>query len=237
MRTIGLCLAVAATAQFTLLSTPAFAEGVSLSATATTSTPAAPATAEDGTVMVHINSSTQVTLKHRASAKAAWEDACTSPCDTKLPVGDEYQVAAQNGAPSKAFRLDGSSGKVVLDVSPGSDSKKSTGMIVTIAGGVLVVAGAVVMIAGAKPSSTFPADGTTGNRNTQALFVGGALVFAGLVTGIYGGALWVNGGTTTVEGDVGKGSTGAKNDSPQIAQKQPAPSTPTFVVPLISGTF
>jgi hypothetical protein len=226
MRTTGLCLALLATANLTLIASPAFAEG-----------PAPAAAPADGTVMVHINSSSAVTLQRRSSATAAWETACTSPCDTRVPVGDEYQVAATSGAPSKIFRLDTSRGNVTLDVSPGDPSKKQTGMYVTIGGGVLALAGIITMIAGAKPSNTFPADGTTGLSNTNVLWIGGALLFAGIATGIYGGSMWVNGGNTSVDGDVSKaGPARGSNDAPKVAQ-QPIPSTPQFVVPVFSGTF
>lgn len=227
MRTTGLCLALLAAAQLTLVAAPARAEGP------------APAPA-DGTVTVHVNSPTPVTLQRRASATSAWEVACTSPCDQRLPVGDEYQIAASgDGTPSKPFRLDSSRGNVTLDVSPGSTKKKQTGMYVTIGGGVLVVAGAITMIAGSKPSDTFPAGGTTGNSNTNVLFVGGALVFAGVVAGIYGGSMWVNGAKTDVEGDVGgtASSHGAVQTPVKTAQQQVAPTTPTFIVPILSGSF
>lgn len=188
--------------------------------------------------MVHINSPIPVTLQKRSGATGAWETVCTSPCDQRAPVGDEYQVTSDRAVASKPFRLDSSRGKVVLDVTPGNPAKETAGLYVTIGGGVLVVAGVVVMIAGAKPSSAFPADGTTSDRNTNLLFVGGALIFSGIVAVIYGGAMMYNNKTSAVEGDVSKAgpAQGAKDVFVKTASV-PAPTTPTFIMPVFTGTF
>lgn len=252
-------LAIVVSAQLTLATSPAFAQAPtspdappassaapapSPAAPSTTSTPAKPsapasaAASTDGTVMVHINSPTPVMLQKRSGSTGAWETVCTSPCDQRAPVGDEYQVTSERAVASKPFRLDSSRGNVVLDVTPGNPAKETAGLYVTIGGGVLVIAGVVVMIAGSKPSSTFPADGTTSDRNTNMLFVGGALIFSGIVAVIYGGAMMYNNKTSAVEGDVSKAgpAQGAKDVFVKTASV-PAPTTPTFIMPVFTGTF
>ncbi len=240
------CLAIVLSAQLTLATSPAFAQPPTPpDAPAASAAPAAPAApppaataSTDGTVSVHINSPSPVTLQRRSSAGGSWETVCTSPCDQRAPVGDEYQVTGKGLTESKPFRLDASHGPVVLDVSPGNPVKQTVGLYLAIGGGVLIVAGAIVMIVGAKPSTTFPADGTTGTRNTNMLFVGGALVFSGVVAVIYGGSMMVNNKASAVEGDVSKsGAAQGRNDVVVKTAQVPAPTTPTFIVPVFSGTF
>ena len=247
MRTTGFrpaCLAILTSAQLALATSPAFAQEPAPAtppppATTAASVPTPTAPPADGTVNVHINSKPAVTLQKRSTPGGAWETVCTSPCDQRVPVGDEYQVTGDGVVASKPFRLDSSRGTVVLDVTPGNPTKEKVGLYVAIGGAVLIVGGAITMIAGAKPSSTFPADGTTSDRNTNVLFVGAALVFSGVVAVIYGGAMMVNNKTSAVEGDVStKAGPAMGNKDVFVRTAQvPAPTTPTFVVPVFSGTF
>ena len=102
MRSVGLGLAFAATVQFVLVSTPAFAQGPATddtgktpaaapaAATPSSATPAAAPAA--GKVTVHIQSSSPVSLEHRAPGQSAWQFVCGSPCDQAISTTDEYHI-------------------------------------------------------------------------------------------------------------------------------------------------
>jgi hypothetical protein len=238
MRTTGFAptfVAMLVSAQLTLASVPAFAEPPPPAAA-----PApAPAASTDGTVIVHINSPTPVTLQKRSAPSAAWETVCTSPCDQRASVSDQYRVVGEGGAtPSKHFHLDSAKGTATLDVTPGDPKKKTTGLIVVGVAGVLTTAGIITIIAGSKPSNAFRADGTTGLSNTNVLFIGTALIVAGAATGIYGAAMIINNGKSDVEGDVSRTGPARGNiDVPTKTAQIPAQSVPQFVFPVFSGTF
>jgi hypothetical protein len=240
MRKTGLCLALVASAQLTLFSFPAFAQDRPAPPTGQTSSdaPAAPVAAT-GTVNVHIKSDAPVTLEHRATPSAAWETSCSSPCDVAVPVGDEFQVSGDGLNPSKPFHLDASKGKVSLDVSVGRKSSQKVGTGVAIAGAAFGVAGILVIALGAKPSSTFNAQGTTSTAHTNDLFIGGALLLGGAIAAIYGGAMIVNNGNSSVNGDVGKPPPvyGVVDDAPSKVAQNPVPNVPTFVAPVLHFNF
>lgn len=237
MRKAGLSLALSvsiASAQMTLFTAPAFADDAARPAPPTGQTTAA---APTGMVEVHIKSDAPVTLSHRASATSAWETACSSPCDTSVPVGDEYQVSGDGLNASKPFRLDASKGKVTLDVSVGKKSSQSIGTGLLIGAAVVAVVG-VVFIAVSKPSSTFQADGTTSTAHTNDIFTGGALLLGGAIAAIYGGAMIVNNGNSAVNGDVAKPPPAyGANDVPSKVAQNPVPNVPTFIAPVLHFNF
>jgi hypothetical protein len=236
MRKTGLSLALVASiasAQMTLFTLPAFADDAARPAPPTGQTTAAPT----GMVDVHIKSDAPVTLSHRASATGAWETACSSPCDTSVPVGDEYQVSGDGLNASKTFRLDASKGKVTLDVSVGKKSSQSIGTGLLIGAAVVGVVG-IVFIAISKPSSAFPADGTTSTAHTNEIFTGGALLLGGAIAAIYGGAMIVNNGSSAVNGDVAKPPPAyGANDIPSKVAQNPVPNVPTFIAPVFHFNF
>jgi hypothetical protein len=255
MRTSGICLALVATAQFALfssVSTRAFAADPpattpSPSATTTTNTTATttaatPAASTDGTVMVHINSDRPVTLQRRSGESGAWETVCSSPCDQRAPVGDQYQVTGEGVNASKPFMLNASKGTVNLDVGVGDKKGETTGTVLLVVGGVLVVAGVIVMIAAGSTSGGLSGQGndsgTTHLGNTNAFFAGGALVFAGLAAGIYGGATMINSAHSNVEGDVARpGPARGAIDPGRSVAKNTTPNAPAFIFPVFKTTF
>src|SRR5579859_7641297 len=156
MRTTGLCLALLASLELVAVSTPAFAQGDTDSwpprkAFVDPGTAPAPDAAKPaGTVMVHINSSAAVTLQHRSTESQAWETVCTSPCDVRAPVGDQYQVLGDSGKPSKVFALDASKGdNLTLEVKTTSSGQKTGGWVLAGTGAAAFIAGWVVIIANA----------------------------------------------------------------------------------------
>jgi hypothetical protein len=158
----------------------------------------------DGTLMVHLETPSPISLEHRAGPQAAWEHACDSPCDVRLPVGDQYRIVG--GADineSNSFVLDGSKGdRAVLYVAPGSKNRQKIGTGVLIGGAVLFVGGVVGGLAASCPSCTFQANGTTDNRNFLAIGIGTGLAVVGLSAGIFGASWMVNNAHSQVSGAV-----------------------------------
>ena len=256
MRTSGLCLAFVATAQFALFSsaaTSAFAAdppaSTSVTSNPATVTPVPPTTtttttaaSTDGTVMVKMKSDKPVTLQRRSGESGSWETVCSSPCETRAPVGDQYQVTGEGLNPSKPFMLNASKGTVNLDVVVGEKRDATTGLVVLGVGGALVIAGVIVIaVAGGTKggiSGQGNDSGTTHLGNTNAFFVGGGLIFAGLAAGIYGGATYLNSKSSSVEGDVAKpGPARGALDSGPIVARNATPNAPSFVIPVWQGTF
>ncbi len=262
MRSVGLGLAFAATVQFVLVSTPAFAQppadsaaGTPPPAAATTPAPVAnptvPPTPVAGSVTVHINSSKPVSLERFAAGGQGWEFACSSPCDQAFSSSDQYRIVGAGLNESKTFLLDTSMGeKVTLDVSPGQKNKYSTGEWVLIGGGALIVGGVITLIAGSSSNAVPGNDGaTTSTKNTNVIFVGTSLIVGGVILGITGGSLMVNNAHTKVDGAIDARSDDKKNDVSVKAQitasrlptwhEEKGPVLPPVmnIVPIIHTTF
>jgi hypothetical protein len=210
MRSVGLGLAFAATVQFVLVSTPAFAQGpgtdetgikpaaAPAEATPSTATPGATAPAK---VTVHIQSSRPVSLEHRAPGQSAWEFVCGSPCDQAISTTDEYHIVGTGLNDSKPFMVDTSSGdKITLDVSPATHGKYNTGTWILVGGGVLLVGGVIALLAGSSSNEVPGNNGvTTTDKNTNWIFVGTAAILGGVILGITGGSMMVNNTHTKVD--------------------------------------
>lgn len=62
---------------------------------------------------VHIRAKSRVLLYRKPAGTNAWTQACASPCDVELPIGDSYRLTG-NGVPqTKEFRLEASPGGAV----------------------------------------------------------------------------------------------------------------------------
>jgi hypothetical protein len=165
------------------------------------STPAAP----DGTVLVHIDSPSKVSLERRSSPAASWEHACESPCDGRLPVGDQYRVVGTGMNESNPFTLDGSKGdRAVLLVAPGTKQRAKIGEGLLIGGAIVLVGSVVFGLVAACPSCTFQSStgAATNTTNTDVIGAATGLAVAGLATGIFGAAWWVDNQHSRVSGAV-----------------------------------
>jgi hypothetical protein len=239
MRSFALTLALVASGQLVLLTTPAWAQQppppdapAPPAPPAPPPPPAPPAAViveapahTDGTVEVHVDSTNWwMSLEHRSGPNAPWEPACEEKCDKRLPVADEYRVVGVGLSPSRPFTLDGSKGdKITLKVVVGEHRKEKVGMWVLIGGGALIVAGILTIAIGSHPSETFQADGTTNNTNFDILTVGTGLIVGGLIASIYGGATWYNNTHSHVGGDTigapGPVSKDPKDDASLLSPK------------------
>lgn len=89
-------------------------------------------------VRVHITSATTVVLYRRVQGSTAWTQACTSPCNVDLPLGDSYRVNGNGVSQSSEFSLQGTPGSTV-DIKV--DGSSTGGMVL---GGTLTGLGALV---------------------------------------------------------------------------------------------
>lgn len=105
-------------------------------------TPPVPAPMVGPRARVHITSSKNVILYRRPAGTTAWVQACTSPCNQELPIGDAYRVTGNGVSASKEFRLDASPGSTV-DVA--IDPPSTGGMVL---GGFLAGGGATAAYVG-----------------------------------------------------------------------------------------
>lgn len=98
-------------------------------------TPPIPAPMVGPKARVHINSPGRVILYRRPAGSNAWVQACASPCDEELPLGDQYRVTGNGIALSKEVSLGGSPGGVVtLTVDPPSMGGMVMGGLISGAG-------------------------------------------------------------------------------------------------------
>jgi hypothetical protein len=220
---------------------------------ADTTTPATDATpSADGQVEVHIESPKQVNLERREGA--TWQFVCSSPCDQKVSVSNEYRVMGDDLNESKAFMLDSSKGKVTLNVIPGYHNKQQQGLYVLIGGGVLAVGGILTILIGSDGKTPFSGDGETHLGNTNTIFIGSTLILAGIVGGILGGAWYIDNAHTRVGGDTAKAQPGSDKSpgSPGVdtkfqfstSKREPTWNTPKTAgmppvvsVPILNRTF
>jgi hypothetical protein len=260
MRPYALSLALVASAQLVLATTPAWAQGpepappplpttapepppppppVPAAPTATAAPAATPGA--DGLVEVRIeNKGKAIRLEHRSAPNAPWEPACEDQCKTRVPVADEYRVVGTGINESKVFHLNASQGDhVELRVITGESSKERIGKYVLIGGGALIVAGILTMAIGCHPGDTFTLDGTTNQTNFDVLTVGTSLVLAGVVGGLYGGATWYNNTQSHVGGDVmGAAPTRGSIPAPeQTAMRPSMPGIQAYQIPIFRTTF
>jgi hypothetical protein len=158
-----------------------------------------------GTVTVHVDSPKAVSLEKRADANSPWQFVCNSPCDIPVPTSDQYHIVGVDLNDSRPFVLDASLGdKVTLDVAPGNHNKATHGEWILLAGGALAVGGIVTLLVGSKNNDVAGDTGVAANsQNTDVIFVGSALIVAGLVAGITGGAFMYDNAHTKVEGGIG----------------------------------
>jgi hypothetical protein len=199
-------------------------------------------TKQDGMVEVHIDSPRAVTLEKR-NAETNWARACDAPCDVKLGVSDEYRMVGEGLNESQPFHIDGSKGRVVLKVDPGTPGGQTRGLITTIGAGAALVGGIAVIAVGVKKHGSVDGD-LSQNRNDGALLAGGALIMAGVVGGIVGTSWLIGNASTGVDGDVTKKTNEKAAPVGVTASRQPTWNSPNVVgvpsmttVPVLTGSF
>lgn len=169
------------------------------------------------------------------------------------------QLTVLSGFASPAFAQGTTTGSAAVDNGPPAAEnpkatdpekneshagKKTTGWVLVGVGGALGIAGIVVDVVGANAghvagSGAGGDGGQTDNSRTDLLFVGTSLIVAGLVSGIYGGALiWSadHGGDTKTSTPTSQ-QDDAKADGATKAAQAKLASAPSFVIPVLSAKF
>lgn len=126
---------------------------------------------------VHIKSSGHTTLFRRPAGSTDLVQACESPCDTELPLGDTYRIAGSGITTTKEFKLQASpGGSVELAVDGPSWTGIVGGGLITITGGFGAYVGSIFALAGGSAdASCHYCKGTEEMRNVGiGLLVGGA---------------------------------------------------------------
>jgi F0F1-type ATP synthase membrane subunit c/vacuolar-type H+-ATPase subunit K len=169
-----------------------------------------------------------------------------APAAAPAPASAPAPAAAPAPAPAPASAsatasVDGASATAGADSAPASNPDKArTGWILVGVGSAVAIGGLVVDIVGANTGHLAGMgndNGQTDNSRTDLYFVGTSLIVAGIVTGIYGGSMvWsANHGQDTKAS--APPADDAKNDGvTKVAQAKLA-SSPSFVVPVVSGSW
>jgi hypothetical protein len=208
---------------------------------------------------VHITASKNVILYRRPAGSSNWVQACASPCNEELPIGDAYRITGNNVAASKEFHLEASPGGTV-DVAV--DPPSTGGMV---AGGFLAGGGATAAYVGLLMAMVGAAeiDNCGNNRggvncssrrndidNEELRNAGLITLGVGSVLTLAGILIFVNAGKTDIVQSSRGGSSG-KNTSPSLDAfvRQPtwrtvatsserAATAPAAAFPLVlGGTF
>lgn len=143
---------------------------------------------------VHITGRNKIILYRRPAGSMAWSQACTSPCDAALPIGDTYRLTG-NGVPqSKEFRLDAPpGGSVDINVDPPSTPGIVLGGIMAYGGGLTAYVGLILTLAGLGEDSSY-------GRNRHETRDAGLITMAvGTGIGALGLVVFLNSSTTDIE--------------------------------------
>ncbi len=219
MKNFGLCASILAVSNIVAFSTPAFAQPTAPrpgedKVGEETAKPDAdkkpvedknpPVQSDDANVALHVESPVPVSVERRAPGGGTWENVCTTPCDVKSSSVAEYRIVGEGLNESKPFMIDGTKEKVNIYVAPGSTSRANTGLYILVAGGLITIAGVAVIFLASDKHGVFTSDGQTHPAHLNAIFFGGALVMAGVATGLFGAGWMIGNKHSDVSGDVAK---------------------------------
>ncbi|MBN9162424.1 MAG: hypothetical protein J0I07_15795 [Myxococcales bacterium] len=127
----------------------------SSSAPVPAATPPLPAPMVGPRAHVRITSSKNVILYRRPAGSTGWVQACTSPCNQELPIGDAYRGTGSAVAASKEFRLDASpGGSVNIAVDPPSTGGMVLGGFLAGGGATTAYVGMLMALIGASESNS-----------------------------------------------------------------------------------
>jgi hypothetical protein len=184
---------------------------------------------------VHIEGSADAVLQmQQGPATNSWVDVCQSPCGASVPADATYRIRGDGLRPSRTFMLDGSTGHVVLNVSPATTTAHTAGMVVGIGGGAVAGVGLFIMLFGAFPCMI-------ADRKCQMptdVIAAGAIVMGVGLGGLIGGAI-----VLATHSSTGVKRSAAPPVIPAAAQRLPTwnerdvvPGAP-WAVPLVAATF
>ena len=243
----------------TALPAPPTASGAPAAASAPTAAPMVGPRAR-----VHITSTKNVILYRRPAGTSSWVQACTSPCNEELPIGDMYRVTGNGVSASKEFRLEASPGSSVdIAIDPPSTGGIVLGGLLAGVGTTVGYVGMLVALVGAADASDTCYGGFSGSssytsscesrKSSAESARNGGLIAMGLGAAMTVGGLliFLNSAKTDIVQTAGKGaSSGAaaprrvdaflrqptwRNDA---SSSERAAATPAATFPvLLQGTF
>jgi hypothetical protein len=185
------------------------------------STPAIEAPMVGPKARVHISGGKRVILYRKPAGTNAWSQACSTPCDTELPIGDSYRLTG-NGVPqTKEFRLQASPGGAVdLHIDPPSTPGILLGGTMAYGGAGTAYVGLIMTLLGLDNggSSYRGSDSDLRDAGLVTMAVGAGIGALGLV-------VFLNSSTTDIEqhSSSGKGDSAAAKPSKLDAfVRQPA---------------
>ncbi|MBX3207474.1 MAG: hypothetical protein KF764_20670 [Labilithrix sp.] len=186
--------------------------------TAAPATPPLPAPMVGPRARVHITSSKNVILYRRPASSSGWVQACTSPCNQELPIGDTYRVTGNGVSSSKEFRLEASpGGSVDVAIDPPSTGGMVLGGFLAGGGATAAYVGMLVALVGASEANNTcyggsGSDGYCAKRKSDAESArNGGLIAMGVGAGltVAGILVFLSSAKTDIVQTSGRGSASA----------------------------
>jgi len=189
-------------------------------ATPVPSTPTAPAPMVGPRARVHITAPKQVILYRRAAGTSSFQQACTSPCDLELPIGDTYRLAGNGLSQNKELHLAaGPNGFVDIVVDPPSTGGMILGGFIAGGGATAAYVGMLMALIG-QSTSDQSCYSTSSYRCENDKSDGESLRNAGLVTMLVGAGVtvlgvvvFINSASTDISQRAGGPGASAPNDA------------------------
>lgn len=207
------------------------------STTPVASTPVAPAPMVGPRARVHITSPKQVILYRRAAGTSAFQQACTSPCDLELPIGDTYRLAGNGLSQNKELHLSaGPNGFVDIVVDPPSTGGMILGGFIAGGGATAAYVGMLMALIGQSEAdrSCYTYGTSYGSSCEDKKSDGESVRNAGLVTMVVGAGVtalgvivFINSASTDITQRAGGGHGDAKTKNERLDAFLRAPSWKT----------
>jgi hypothetical protein len=176
-------------------------------------TPAVPAPMVGPRARVHISTKRNVLLYRRPAGSSNWVQACMSPCNQELPIGDTYRITGNGVAASKEFHLEANPGGVVdVTVDPPSTGGMVGGGFLAGAGATAAYVGLLMALVGAVDSNTCWDSGscTHSKREAEDLRNAGLITMAvGTAITVGGLLIFISSAKTDITQSSGHGDSGA----------------------------
>ncbi|HEX3772010.1 MAG TPA: hypothetical protein VHV30_14140 [Polyangiaceae bacterium] len=206
--------------------------------------PAPPPASDDGTVFVHIVGSEGADLERDTGDHKHFDTVCSSPCDQRVSLKDEYRIGGAGIRNSKPFKLvESGPPRRNLYVEEGSKGSFALGIVGLSVGPAVAVVGLVIVAVNAVDEDI------SGNDDSNGKSAGWITAVAGLALAIGGGVLM----GSNIRSGVSQTPPASERDGlaagPSIAIGGPgfskvlrdtrteAPAPPPTSVPLFSARF
>jgi hypothetical protein len=158
------------------------------------SAPTPPAPMVGPRARVHITSPKQVILYRKAAGTSTFQQACTSPCDLELPIGDTYRLAGNGLSQNKELHLAaGPGGFVDIVVDPPSTGGMILGGFIAGGGATAAYVGMLMALVGQSEADrscyTYSSSSYGGESCEERQSDAETLRNAGLITMVVGAGI------------------------------------------------